>query len=159
NTPSDLWVEMGWRLLQALLIILGAPLLIIGLVGSHQIQQRFPDRQRLAWSILVVLALIGGYLGYHFFWPLDQPGSAFVILLKDVGRGLHSGGRWDDWRLLHELLSVWGIELLLAPTAIIVFGALDWARPKSPARIAYEREQQRSASRRRACKVAERALV
>jgi hypothetical protein len=159
TTTSDPWGDLVFKLAIGMLLILGVPIILIGLVGSHQIQERFPDRQRLAWSLVVLLALVCLAIGYHFFWPIDRSGSAFMILVVDVGRGIHHGLQFNYWRLLHEILPIWAIELLLAPTAVIFCGVSDQARPKSPTRITREREQQRRVSLRRANKAAERALA
>ncbi len=155
---EDPFLELGWKLMIGLLIVLGAPAIIAGLLGSRQIQERFPDRQRLVWSIVVVLALVCLYIGYHFFWPLSRPGSAFMILAVDFAHGIHNGLQFDYWRLFREILPVWARELLLVPAAVIFCGVSEQARPKSPAQIARQRKQQQLATTRRASKAAERSL-
>src|SRR6266699_837373 len=122
GSTSDPLAELVWKIALALLITLGAPIIIIGLVGSRQLQERFPTRQYLVWSIVVVLALACGAVGYHFFWPINRPGSAFTVLTTDFALGLHKGGQWDYWRLVREIAPVWAMELLLAPLAVIVCG-------------------------------------
>ncbi len=159
NTPSsDTFVEIAWKVAVVLLCVLGAPILLIGHVGARQIEERFPNHQRLIWSIIVVLASVCFYVGYHFFWPLSRPGSPLTILLIDFAHGVHTGAQFNYMRLLREILSVWAMVLLLAPVATIMFGVNNQTRLKSPTQLARLRSRQKNVATQQAQKVAERTL-
>lgn len=158
SSTSDPWAELVWKILGALLIVLGVPIILIGLVGSRQIQQRCPAHQRLVWGMVLVLALVCGASGYHFFWPISRPGSPLMVLVTDVARDLRKGGAWDYGRLFHEILPVWAMELLLAPAAVMVCGLIEAAGSKSPAQHARMRSQHKDAVTQQARKVAARRL-
>jgi hypothetical protein len=160
STTSDPVVEIGWKILMALLIILGAPTIVIGLIGSRLILERVPlEYHRLVWGLLIVIGSVCMYIGYRLYFPLNAPGSPFLLLMTDFGHSIHNGFHFDYWRLFGEILPVWARELLLAPAAIAFCIVSYQARPRSLAQIVRERNQQRLAQRRRAGKAAERALV
>lgn len=158
NASTDPFIELVWKMSMAALILLGAPMLLIGFIGSRQIVKRFPTRQHLIWGMVLGLAAGCLLIGYLLFWPLSQPGSPVFILFVDVARGLRNGGTLDYSRLLQELLPVWAMELLLAPLATVLFGIGLAARPMSSVQLARFRANSRQVATRQASKVAERKL-
>jgi len=158
-TSNDPLIELVWMCFMAALIILGAPAIILGLIGSRQILDRVPpEHQRLVWAGIVLLMFACLYIGYRTCWPLSAPGSPFMVLFIDVAHGLHDLHQLNYSRLFHEIVPVWWRELLIAPAAIAFCAVSDNARPRSLAQILRQRTRLRVAQRRRAGKKAERAL-
>src|SRR5450759_1746758 len=92
STTSDPVVEIGWKILMALLIILGAPTIVIGLIGSRLILERVPlEYHRLVWGLLIVIGSVCMYIGYRLYFPLNAPGSPFLLLMTDFGHSIHNG--------------------------------------------------------------------
>ncbi|MHB8596692.1 MAG: type IV secretory system conjugative DNA transfer family protein [Ktedonobacteraceae bacterium] len=158
NQSSDPFVEIPWKVFIVLLCVLGAPLLLIGHVGSRQIEKHFPHHQRLIWTMLVVLTAVCVFVGYRLFWPLNGPGTPLIVLLTDVAHGIYHHWQFDYPRLLYELLPVWAMELLLSPLSLMLFGIHNQSRPKSSAQLARVRSQQKDAVTQQARKAAVRTL-
>ncbi len=155
---TDTLGEVALMIGLLLLITVLAPALLIGLFG-YRLFERWSTHPRRDWSIVVGIALVCLSIGYHFFWPLNQPGSPLLILVADFGRGLHHNFQWNGWQLLHDLLPVWAMGLLLGPAAICGFGLFEQTRPKSPRQIALLQAQQKHAAVRRSNDAATRQLA
>jgi len=158
HSSSSPLIDALFKACVLLLCITIAPALLLGLVCSRQIQKLPAQYQRLVWTSMVVLVVVFLAIGYHFFWPLTRPGHPFFILLVDAAHGLHNGGQWNGWRLLHELLPVWAMSFVLVPAAACGFGIHEAARPKTAAQLAKEQQQQQIAMTRQAKNAAERVL-
>lgn len=158
SSSSDPIVEIGWKIAIGLLIVLGGPLILVGLIGSRQIRERLPAHQFLAWSLVVFFALVGLVAGYHFFWPITRPTHPFMILAIDFVRGLQNGAKFDYWRLFREIVPVWAMELVLIPCALVVCAIMEAGRRKSPKELVLQHAQEKQIVARHANKVAERAL-
>ena len=150
--------DMGLKIGILVVITVVAPALLIGLIAYHQ-RVRWLTHPRRDWCLVVCLAIACVSIGYHFFWPLSQPGSAVAILATDVGRGLHHHFQFDGWRLVRELLPVWAMSLLLGPAAICGVALFEETRPRSPRQIALQQAQQKRAATLQANKAAARFLA
>lgn len=155
---TDMLGEMALKIGLLLLITVLAPALLIGMFGSR-LFERWSTHPRRDWCLVIVLAIVCLYIGYHFFWPIDLPGSPLMVLAADVGRGLHHNFQFDGWRLVRELLPVWAMSLLLGPAAICGFGLHEATRAKSPRQIARQQAEQKQAAVRRSNDVATRQLA
>ena len=155
---EDMLGEIALKIAILALITLFAPPLLIGLFGER-LFERWSTHPRRDWCIIVVLAIVCLYIGYHFYWPLDQAGSPHEILATDVARILHHHSQFDGWRLLRELLPVWAMSLLLGPAAICGFGLHEATRARSPHQLVQQQAKQKRATILRASNAAARFLA
>jgi hypothetical protein len=155
---EDMLGEMALKIGLLMVLTVVIPALLIGLVG-YRLFSRWSTHPRRDWIIVVAVAIVCLYIGYHFFWPLNQPGSPLMILAADVGRGLHHNSQWNGWQLVRELLPVWAMSLLLGPAAICGVALYEETRSKSPQRLALQQAQQKRAATHQASKAAARFLA
>ena len=162
SSHSPTFIEMAGDILLKILVVLLAftvlPLLLVGLFGSPFVLKNSLHPRR-DWCIIAASAVIGVVLFYHFYWPLERPGQPYLILVVDFIRGLRHDWHWDYWRLGRELLTVWAMDMLLAPCAICFGAVYEMARPKTVAQLAKEQKQQQLATTRQGNKVAEHMLT